>query len=239
MYRPRCRCCSGSRRRSSSCHVCCRRSSPRHGCCSCRGRLRSLAAQSLEGVLGNEVSKRRAARRRARPRRRLCGGEAVLDQRDVHSLRRPLLHAPDSACRWPLGARSRGVADLFADPALSELFGDLRMRAFDGGVGLAAVRTVARPCPASRWVSLSWRRFLARAGSRLSISKSPITRLQREYLLIDLGLVAVAVLEDLENGVAIALPFWSVVQCVDRSRAAAVHQHSGRLSNHRVAEPLK
>ena len=91
------------------------------------------------------------------------------------------------------------------------------MRAFDGGVGLAAVRTVARPCPASRWVSLRWRRSLARARPRLSISKSPITRLQREDLFVDFGLIAVAILEDPENGVAVALPFWRVAQGVDRS----------------------
>ena len=73
----------------------------------------------------------------------------------------------------------------------------------------------------------------------MPISKSSASRLQREDLVIDLGLVAVAVLEDLEDGVAVALAFWSVLHCVDGSRAAAIHQHSGRLSDHRVAEPLE
>ena len=178
LYWPRGRSCIGSRRRSSSCHVCRCSPSPCRGCC--RGRLRSLAAQSLEGILGDEVSKCCAARRRTRPSCRLHGSEAVLDHGDVHelhSLRRSFLHAPDSACRWPLWASSGGVADLFADPALPELSCDLRQRALELLVGLAAIWTVAGPRCARSRVSLGWRRPLAWARSRLSTSKSPTARL--------------------------------------------------------------
>ena len=168
-----------------------------------------------------------------KPGARLRWGEAVLDQRYGHP-GRLLLDALDGTGRWPLGACAGRMANLLADPTFSKLLGHLRVRALDGRMRLAAVWTVAGPRFAGRWKA-------SPAGSRLRlpISRSSIARLQRKDLLVDLVLVAAAIVEDAEDGVPVALLLRRVVHGVHRSRAAAVHEYCRRLGHDGVPKSVE